>query len=276
MTDSPLERLLRERVAEARRNLELDGWEVLLRDQLVDVSVPKQLIELAPDIVARKGSELLVGEVKSRSSHSLAILNALADAVAKLPNARLEVYWLGDEPQGEPALERIRELASEARTLAATGHLAAAAVIAWAALEGALERYAADRGALITTGSERVFTAWPLLSRLYSLGYVSEGDFQRLGEVRKQRNAAVHFGPDSPPNAQDIEFTLVLVERLISDQYVPVDQMMEWYIDQYDYPHPPNEDTGRRVSAILSEQFSDATSADIQEAVARLLHDAAI
>jgi hypothetical protein len=276
VTDSPFERLFRERLAEAIGDLAFDGWEVLVGDQLTAPAVPRELLALKPDLVARKGSELLVGEIKARSSEDLADLNALAGTVAKLPNARFEVYWLGDETQTEPGLERIRELAAEARTLAATGHLAAAVVIAWAALEGALERYATEAQAPVTTDSDRGITAWPLLSRLYSLGYVSEADFKRLREVRKRRNAAVHFGPDDPPRAEDIGFTLALAERLGSGRYVPVDQMMEWYIDRYDYPHPPTEETGRGVEVALIEQFPTATAADVREAVARLLQDAAI
>lgn len=276
MTDSLLERLFRERLAEAIGDLAMDGWEVLADDQMTAQAVPRELLALKPDLVARKGSEFLVCEIKARSSEDLADLNALAGTVAKLPNVRFEVYWLGDEAQTEPGLERIRELAAEARTLAATGHLAAAVVMAWAALEGALERYAAEAQAPIATDFERAVTAWPLLSRLYSLGYVSEADFKRLREVRKQRNAAVHFGPDDPPQAEDIEFTLALAERLGSGRYVPVDQMMEWYIDRFDYPHTPTEEARRDIEDALLKQFPAATSADVREATVRLLHDVAI
>jgi hypothetical protein len=47
-----------------------------------------ELVELASDVVARKGVELLVGEVKSRNSPKLGDLNWLADAVAAVPHAR--------------------------------------------------------------------------------------------------------------------------------------------------------------------------------------------
>lgn len=123
------------------------------------LSVPAQLIELEPDIVAMKDGELLIGEVKSRNSQELNDLNELADAVAQLPNTGLEVYWLGDEPGSEPSREVIREYVEEARVLLRTGHNAAAAVIAWAALEGALERYVSDTQVPIAANSEPVKVA---------------------------------------------------------------------------------------------------------------------
>jgi len=55
---------------------------------------PTPLSDMAPGIVARRGSELLIGEVQSRNSRGLPDLNKLADAVAAVPHARLEVYWL--------------------------------------------------------------------------------------------------------------------------------------------------------------------------------------
>ena len=141
MTDSPFERLFRERLAEAVRDLVADGWEVLPAIRWAAPAVPGGFVALQPDLV-RKGSELLVGGIKARRSENLRTSTPWPVPWPSCPNARFEVYWLGDEAT-EPGLGRIRELAAEARTLAATGHLAAAVVIAWAALErgtGALHR----------------------------------------------------------------------------------------------------------------------------------------
>lgn len=44
----------------------------------------------------------------SRNSRELGDLNGLADAVAAVPYARLEVCWLGDEPESDPERELIR------------------------------------------------------------------------------------------------------------------------------------------------------------------------
>ncbi len=277
MSESQMGQAYRQRLGEARDELSKDGWEILTPEREAALSVPAKLIELEPDIVAMKDGELLIGEVKSRNSRELNDLNELAEAVALLSNTRLEVYWLGDEPGSEPSREVIRDYVEEARVLLRTGHFAAAAVIAWAALEGALERFVSDTQLPIAANSEHVLTAWPLVSRLYSLGYVSEGDFRRLAVVRKQRNAAVHFGRDDPPNAGDIEFTLRLVERMVAGRYVSVDRMVEWYVDRYDYPDVPARDSDRlRVQAVLEEHFPGTPESEVEEAITRLYHEAAL
>lgn len=274
MSESPWERLLRERVDEVLAELERDGWEILPADQLAGLSVPSRLVQLAPDIVAKKGSELLVGEFKSRNSRGLDVLNDLADAVAELPNARLEVYWLGDDPQTDPARERIREVARNAQTLLTAGQYSAAAVIAWAAVEGALERYAVDIQAPVAEETDRAPMPWQLLSRLYSLGYVGEKDYQQLAELRKQRNAAAHLRQFDPPEAGTIRYVLAVVERMVNGQYVPVDQMVEWYAGRYDYPKDPAEQA--RIEALLEEHFPGVPESDIAEAVTELFRAAAL
>jgi hypothetical protein len=210
------------RLEEARRELADDGWEVLPVGRLTAVIGSTPLSDLAPDIVARKGTELLVGEVKSRNSRELGDLNKLADAVATVPNARLEVYWLGDEPAPDPDRELIRQYAAEAAALLRSGYARAAVATAWSALEGALIYYAAEsRAPLPTTGRPTPQQAWSLLSQLYSLGYISDVDYDRLHELRKQRNSAVHFTGKEEPDPADIEHALNIVDLMLSGQYAP-------------------------------------------------------
>jgi hypothetical protein len=224
MSQSPLEQAFRQRMAEAIAELRGDDWEVV---DLAGHEMPSwfrgEVLNFQPDFVARKGEELLVGEVKSRNSSELQELNALADAVAKLPNARLEVYWLGDEPENDPTRELVRTYAREAATLLKTGHITSAVVIAWTALEGALVYYAAESQAPMSAEVRTPPNAWQLLSQLYSLGYISEDDYSRLQEVRKQRNAAVHYVGTVAPNTSDIEYVLDIVDRMLSGRYTTVD-----------------------------------------------------
>jgi hypothetical protein len=65
---------------------------------------------------------------------------------------------------------------------------------------------------------------------LYSLGYVGDADYERLRELRGQRNAAVHPsgrqppGPaDIEPDPADIEYALDIISRMLNGQYVPGD-----------------------------------------------------
>lgn len=224
MSESPMEQAYRLRLEEARRELTDDGWEVVSADQLADVLWPTPLSGLAPDIVARKGRELLVGEVKSRNSRELGDLNGLANAIATVPHARLEVFWLGDEPESDPARDLIREYVAEAATLLRSGHSKAAVATAWSALEGALIYYAAESRASLPPGERPApQQAWSLLSQLYSLGYISDADYDRLHELRKQRNAAVHFTGEEAPDPADIEYALDIVDRMLSGRYTTGD-----------------------------------------------------
>lgn len=69
-----------------------------------------------------------------------------------MPRARLEVYWLGDEPEPAPERTLIREYAAEAAELLRAGHPRAAVAIAWSAPEGAFIYYAAESGAPLPEG----------------------------------------------------------------------------------------------------------------------------
>jgi hypothetical protein len=222
VSETPIEQAYRLRLEEVRRELAADGWEVLPAHLRADVLWPTPLSGLAPDIVARKGAELLVGEVKSRNSPDLGDLNELADAVAAVPNARLEVYWLGDEPEFDPERELIREYATEAAVLQRSGHARAAVATVWSALEGALIYYAAESQAPLPEGERPApQQAWSLLSQLNSLGYVSDADYDRLHELRKQRNAAVHFTGTEAPDPADVEYALDIIDRMLNGRYAP-------------------------------------------------------
>lgn len=53
--------------------------------------------------------------------------------------------------------------------------------------------------------------------------------------------------------------------------------MMEWFVEHNDYPDVPVRDVDSdRIRALLAEQFKGARENDIEEVVARIVHDAAI
>lgn len=227
--------------------------------------------------MALRGNELLVIEVKSRKPEALRNLNHLARAVASVPNARLEVYWLGDEPEANLTRGRVHMYVDEARTLLRIGHSTAAALIAWAAVEGALIYYAANLQVPLPEHMDYIKLPWQLLSYLDSLGHINEADLKRLTELRKQRNAAAHFVGQADPNPADIEYCLDIVDRMLSGRYVSVDQMMEWFVEHHDYPDVPVRDADRdRIQALLTEHFPGAPESDTAAVVTRIVHDAAI
>ena len=120
-------------------------------------------------------------------------------------------------------------------------------------------------------------TAWPLVSHLFSLGYVTEGDYDRMANLRKQRNAAAHFRPGNEPSAAEVEYILTLVERMVYGQYASVDQMIEWYVDLNDFPDVPlSESVRTSIRRTLAEHFPGTPDPDLDEALDRLENDAAL
>ena len=243
MSDSLMERRFRQRLEQAVDDLKRDGWEVVERQRMV--RLPEQLRKFQPDFVVVKGDEILIGEVKSRNSTELRELNDLADAVATLPNARLEVYWLGDEPETKPERERIREYVRATTELLENGHLDAATVMAWTALEFTLYYFVADTQAPIPADPQARQTVWQLLSNLYSLGYISQRDLAQANVLRKERNSLAHVGGHTTLNAQNIQDILGFIDRMLTGRYVSVDQMVEWFLGHYEGPeeHLPFDST---------------------------------
>lgn len=282
MNQSYAERLFKQLVAQVLANaageLRRDGWDVVRAKGIQVDWLPEHLKRFEPDIVARRGDELLIGQVKSRNSEELKDLGDLAEAVATVPNARLEVYWLGDEAEVKLTRERVREYTDEARTLMRTGHLAAATLVAWAAVEGGLIHYATNAQISLPLDPKYIQMPWRLLSFLDSLGYFNNTDIKRLAELRDQRNAAAHFARrEDPPNPADIEYCLEIVDRMLSGRYVSADHMEEWFSDHYDYPDVPVQDSDRaRIHAALAEHFPGAPDSDIREVVERIVHAAAL
>jgi hypothetical protein len=280
MSDRLIEQGFRQRLEQAVDDLKRDGWEVVGHERMVQL--PRRLHKFRPDIIAIRGHEILVGEVKSRNSTELDELNELANVIAELPNARLEMYWLGDEPETKPEHARTREYIRAATELLENGHLDAATVMAWTALEVALYCFVVDTQAPIPSGPQARQTVWQLLSNLYSLGYISQRDFAQVNVLRKERNSLVHVGGRTTPDVKNIQYILRLADRMLTGRYVSVDQMVEWFLEHYERPeeHLPFESAegGYQYMGngpyyardVLDDNFPEATEEDIAEAVETL------
>lgn len=276
MTEPPQEQMFRSRLKQAVDELSRDGWDIV--ETPGTEALPESLRDWQPDFIARRGSDIIIGEVKSRNSANLEDLNHFAQSVADLANARFEVYWLGDAPESEPPIDNVRVFIREASELTQAGHLTAGTLTAWAALEGAIIHFASDKEDIQAWRSPR-----QLLSNLYSLGYVSEQDFQRLMNLAKARSEIAHHVSRITPSVGDIEFILKTAERMASGQYVSVDQMIEWFQEHYEIPamHTPHESAEggylygpnepRDPHDVLSDEFREATEADILQAAEALV-----
>jgi hypothetical protein len=275
MTDTHRESSFRSRRKEAVAELVDAGWEVF-EDPDRQV-LPEPLRKFDPDILARRGTELLIVEVKSRRSSDLGQLNALTSAVAEVPNAKLEVNWLGDAPEFDPPIEDIRAYLNEASRLLSLSASIGGLLVAWAALEGSVVYFASDKDEVPPWT-----TPWQLLSSLFSLGYVSDRDFQRLTDVWRVRNEIAHHVSPVAPQPEDIKFLIGIAERMIRGAYISPDQMVEWFLEHYENPAQRIPYESREggfqygdygpydARDVLAEQFADATEADINDALEEL------
>lgn len=169
------------------------GYDVVLEPEADQL--PTVLAGYRPDIIARRGDETVVVEVKSR--HSLRRppqLEALAKAVRELPGWRFELvvarpdiaFPLPEltEPWDE---DQVSEALHEARQLLRTGHPAAALLLAWAATEAALRLLASKEAVTI----ER-WEANALLNGLTTSGVLTRQRYKTLREALELRNAVAH------------------------------------------------------------------------------------
>lgn len=274
MSESPAEQTFQDEVAKMASGVVEEwtgqGWTVVELTSAQADWLPEPLRRLKPDFVLRKDDEIIVVEAKAWKPGSMEDLDVLARAVAEVPNARLDLHWVGaaDAAISEAMRKSVSKRSDEARELLASGHLEAAALIAWSAFEGALLRYAAKLLVPLPSVANGATLPWQLLSELDSLGYVNERDLRQLTEFRRQRNAAAHFmEPEDPPSRTDIEHCLGVADRMLTGRYVSVDQMIDWWGSHPRRPPTRLNEARENARSLLERNFPGAEAADILEAV---------
>jgi hypothetical protein len=270
------DRAAHSRLEDIVSELRAEGWTVQTDQPWHDV--PESLNDARFDIVARRGDEILVAEVTTRKSAGQEQLRELARRVSIIPNARLEVFWLGDSSRQAPPPESVLKYVLEARTALGKSTLAAL-LMAWAALEGAILSYVEQTRRLDGWNSP-----WQLLTGMYSYGQISEGDYQKLSELWKLRNDVAHHAGSATlePSLADVNFVADMAELLVAGRYVTADEMLAWFLDRYEDPAestPYDSVEGGYIylgngpyhaDEVLTDEFPDATKASIAEATREL------
>lgn len=184
-----------ERIAEEYRS---KGYDVLVEPSGRDL--PRFLGDHQPDLIARRGDERLVIEVKSSASEAerdrvrffaeriesepgwKLVLIATSPTEELLPGERLSLL---SQPEIGQQLE-------QARSLLASGHGETALLLAWAAIEGQLRTMAMEEGIQLPRPDTPT-----LLRQLVSLGLVDREQHRLLTDANRSRGAVAHgFRPD--------------------------------------------------------------------------------
>ncbi len=181
------EGLLADQTAEEYRR---KGYEVS-RDPHLDF-----LPDFRPDLVARKGDEAIVIEVKARSSLAAnPRIRELAEIIRSKPGWSFELLLVSepeklDSPEDAWPFgrERILEQIEKAERALESNLTDAAFLLAWSACEAAIREKNASQG----ISAKGIPTASYVLNQAVSQGLVSRDEYNKLTGMMRYRNAIVH------------------------------------------------------------------------------------
>jgi hypothetical protein len=159
-----------------------------------DDDLPSFLKDFRPDIIAMSPEGNVVIEVKPYPQFDAEEARELAEVVERNPGWRFDVTLVNppvapDIPAQEHLAddEQVTRMLENAETLSKEGHVEAAGLIAYSALETILRRLAQSEAPQIERqSSSRV------LKELYSLGKIDPDTFEKLLPLMEFRNAVAH------------------------------------------------------------------------------------
>jgi hypothetical protein len=152
--------------------------------------LPTGLRDLHPDMIAQRGDEHLVVEIRGLRQAGAGPepaakdpLASIAARVAEMPGWQLEVIWTGQDEPPAPA----SVLADRARRAADLVDVdaEAALLLAWSALEGVLATQAGQVGVRPQVGTN-------LTAELYSRGLLDEATYALVRDAQRLRTQVAH------------------------------------------------------------------------------------
>ena len=165
------------------------------------------------DVVARRGEETRVIEVKSRSTLAAdPRIGELADILDSRDGWTFELVLAGepetrDSPDGARTFDRVQieERLQKAQTALNADIREGAFLLAWSACEAVMRDLVAVEG----VSKEEITSASYVLSQARHLGILSSEQYRQLEDLQKYRNAIVHgFGHEQ----LDIDTVMSLVD----------------------------------------------------------------
>lgn len=203
-------------------DLARQGYEVVREPRARDL--PSFLRGYRPDLIAHRGDEHLVIEIKSgRRTTDPSYWRSLAEEIARHPGWQFQLI-LGETPKGPqitmpppPTFIEIRKQLSSTRRLYETGQHAAALLLLWSLLEAASQQHLGE----LDARSNRPKTPIALLKDLVSFGLLEQGEHDRLARVIELRNAAAHGRSNIKVGRATFERLFKLVADLATKQLEP-------------------------------------------------------
>jgi Holliday junction resolvase len=221
VSSAPAERDLVERVAQDYRQRGYDVIQTPSPDRK-----PSFLGHIVPDLIAQKGDEKIVIEVKRvRTPRLPPSLRALLEALRTQPDWRLRLVYAG--PEGELETFEVPTLTTEesqrqidsAAHMYESGEQAVALLKLWSVFE------AVGREQLAKMHHQDIGPMAPvaILKELTSFGLIEQDQYSELRNILELRNAAAHGQPNISVTRSRFEMLRELVKTLLYWQPVPDD-----------------------------------------------------
>jgi len=183
-----------ERIAsQVAKALEEDGYSVVLSPASHSISFSLEGYE--PDLLATKGDEHLIVEIKTQESpEQLQRYRRVIDIVQRHPGWRFVIKTIpsteSDREESAPdpvGLEAIENYLKRAATLMETHSKEFAIPYLWNAIVALLRLRGAKAGEPVSDLTDR-----SLINRLYTLGEISSDEYEQLKRWLQLRNSAIH------------------------------------------------------------------------------------
>ncbi len=202
-------RLSVQKVGQAYRD---KGYDVLIAprgDQLPDF-----LQAFRPDLIAHKGDEHIVVEVKLRGRVSdFPQVNELAKVVRNEADWKFELFLLGPENSffvdgASPlTVEEIRSKRKEVALFVESGHLEAAFLLGWSLVEAILRSLAVKEGIEGETATPDY-----LLKQMTFEGIIARETYHALKHAQQTRNAIAHGFKSSQLTVETVQELIDLID----------------------------------------------------------------
>lgn len=166
-----------------------DGYLVITEPGPNDL--PEALKDFQVDLVARRGTETVIVEVKKSSVDKRdPRLVALAQKISEIPNIRLDLVSTAATPKSDNkslSSSALTARVTEANRLRQLRSKEASIMLLWSATEGTLRLLAEMAHISATTHNPSV-----LIKNMYSQGVIDRRQYEVLSRAVRYRNAAAH------------------------------------------------------------------------------------
>lgn len=202
------------------KEYESEGYSVILHPE--GDQVPAFAAGLKLDMIGTCGEEKVVIEIKERRSalNEDPTVQTIANLVDQQPGWRFDLIILEPETPlqrvvekaQEPSKEQIREILNRAQMACSANLTEMALIFAWAGMEAAMRRISKDGEWYGRT------TPLPLLSALYSNGFLNRKEFDTARTAWSIRTQAVHGFVIPEIDSLLIEEVMAIATKLISSE----------------------------------------------------------